>query len=129
MVSYIYALCFNLLLLFTLNGDTKITFEENEEGSIKSRRINREKIQSSIDKSIYNWGTIYDTICYFLRILNVILKEIKIHEEKKRKNNLKAMFSKLKKMIVTKTEGIALSGPYLFIYELYTLENINTFLN
>ena len=70
MVSYIYALLFNLLLLFTLNGDTKITFEETEEGSIKSRRINREKIQSSIDKSIYNWGTIYDTICYFYVILN-----------------------------------------------------------
>ena len=70
MVSYIYALLFNLLLLFTLNGDTKITFEENEEGSIKSRRINREKIQSSIDKSIHDWGTIYDVICYFYVILN-----------------------------------------------------------
>ena len=70
MGSYIYALLFNLLLLFTLNGDTKITFEETEEGSIKSRRINREKIQSSIDKSIYNWGTIYDIICYLYVILN-----------------------------------------------------------
>ena len=70
MGSYIYALLFNLLLLFTLNGDTKITFEETEEGSIKYRRINREKIQFLIDKSIYNWGTIYDVICYFYVILN-----------------------------------------------------------
>ena len=70
MGSYIYALLFNLLLLFTLNGDIKITFEEIEEGSIKSRRINRDKIQSLIDKSIYKWGTIYDSLCYFYVILN-----------------------------------------------------------
>jgi len=79
-----------------------------------------ENDQEKLDTYSNNKKCIYDTICYFLRILNVILKEIKIHEEKKKKNNIKAMFSKIKKMIVTKTEGIALSGPYLFIYELYT---------
>ena len=30
------------------------------------------------------------------------------------------MFSALKKIIITKVEGIALSGPYYFILELYT---------
>ena len=84
--------------------------------NIKKYENDKEKIDIYND----NKKCIYDSICYFLRMLNVILKEIKIHEEKKKKNNIKAMFSKIKKMIVTKTEGIALSGPYLFIYELYT---------
>lgn len=59
MGSYIYALFFNLLLLFTLNGDTRITIEEIETGSIQSRRTNRNKIQNLIDISIYKSETIY----------------------------------------------------------------------
>ena len=70
--SYIYALFFNLLILFTLNGDNKITSPNIEEENIKSRRINSIEIQSLIDNSIYNWGKIYDIICYLYIILNGI---------------------------------------------------------
>ena len=63
---------------------------------------------------------VYDTICYFLRLLNTIFKERKQYDEDKKKHKIKGVFNALKKMIVTKTEGIILSGPYLFISELYT---------
>ena len=73
---------------------------------------------------VYNLTTnkkyVYDTICYFLRLLNSILKERKQYDEDKKKHKVKAVFGALKKMIVTKTEGIILTGPYLFISELYT---------
>ena len=76
--------------------------------------------KEKIDNLTNNKKYVYDTICYFLRLLITILKEKTIHEEDKKKHNFKMMFSAIKKMIVTKTEGIALSGPYLFIMEFYT---------
>ena len=71
--SYIYALLFNLLILFTLYGDKKISFNsEIEEDSISERRANSKSIQSSIDNSIDRWGKIYDIICYIYVSFNGI---------------------------------------------------------
>ena len=84
--------------------------------NIQKNKENKEKLDNLNNNKKY----IYDTICYILRLLNTILKERKIHEEDKKKHNIKAMFSAIKKMIITKVEGIALSGPYLFILEFYT---------
>ena len=81
--------------------------------------------KDKIDNLNKNKKYVYDTICYFLRLLITILKERKIHEEDKKKHNFKMMFSAIKKMIVTKTEGVPLSGPYLFILEFYTKCFIN----
>ena len=82
---------------------------------IKKNEENKEKLDNlnSIKKYLY------DTVCYFLRLLNTILKEKKKHDEDKKKHSVKAVFSKIKKMIVTKAEGVDLSGPFLFISELY----------
>ena len=84
--------------------------------NIEKNKENKEKLDNLNSHKKY----IYDTICYFLRILITILKEITKHEEDKKKHNFKMMFSAIKKMIVTKTEGVALSGPYLFILEFYS---------
>ena len=69
-ISYIYALLFNLLILFTLYGDTESSINDNEEESIQSRRTNSDKIQLLIDNSIKKWGKIYDIICYIYVIFN-----------------------------------------------------------
>ena len=84
--------------------------------NIERYKENKEKLDNLLSHKKY----IYDTICYFLRILVTILKERKKHEEDKKKHNFKMMFSAIKKMIVTKTEGVELSGPYLFMLEFYT---------
>ena len=89
--------------------------------NLKKYEGNKEKLDNLNSNKIY----VYDTICYFLRILFIILKERKMHHEDKKKHNFKAMFSAIKKMIITKTEGIDLSGPFLFISEFYT----NCFIN
>ena len=70
MASYIYALLFNLFILFTLNGDIKLSVNEIEEESIKSRRTNHKGIQTLIDKSVNKWRHYYDIICYIYVILN-----------------------------------------------------------
>ena len=70
--SYIYALFFNLLILLTLNGDVKITFENKEIGTIKSRRTDINGINDSIDNSIYKWGIFYNLLCYIYVSLNGI---------------------------------------------------------
>ena len=71
-LSYIYALLFNLFILFSLNGDTNISIENDEDGSIQSRRTKSNKIQSLIDGSIYKWGNSYNIICYLYAVLNGI---------------------------------------------------------
>ena len=70
--SYIYALIFNLLILLTLKGDTKISFDNDETGSIRARRTDKKGIQSSIDRSIKNWAKIYDLICLLYVSINGI---------------------------------------------------------
>ena len=84
--------------------------------NIEKNKQNKEKLDNLNSNKRY----IYDTICYFLRLLNIILKERKKYDESKKKPNIKNMFSAIKKMIVTKSEGLELSGPYSFILELYT---------
>ena len=62
-LSYIYSLIFNLLILLTLDGDKVISIDNDKKG-IRSRRINKKKIELSIDRSIEKWKKIYDLICY-----------------------------------------------------------------
>ena len=69
MASYIYALLFNLFILFSLKGDIRLSMNENGKGSIKSRR-NKEGIQSLIDNSINKWANYYNIICYMYVIIN-----------------------------------------------------------
>ena len=88
------------------------------------------KIKNENYKSIKKY--LYDTLCYFLRILDCILKEKIKREEEKKKKNIKAMFSAIKKMITTKNEGIDLAGAYFFFYELFTkcfIKNIDVLSN
>ena len=59
---YIYFLIFNLLLLFTLKGDTNITMEETAD--VETRRQNREQIKSLIHSSLLKYANIYNYICY-----------------------------------------------------------------
>ena len=84
--------------------------------SIKDNETNSKKIENL--KSIKKY--LCDTLCYFLKILDCILKEKIKREEEKKKKNIKAMFKAIKKMIITKTEGIDLSGAYMFFYEFFT---------
>ena len=72
-ISYIYAIFFNLLILFTLDGDKIISNNNNiEENIIKERREDKKAIQLSIDSSIYNWGMTYNIICYIYVCFNGI---------------------------------------------------------
>ena len=93
----------------------------NNSGDNKNRIENLKSIKKYL----------YDTLCYFLRILNTILKEKIKREEEKKKQNIKAMFKVLKKMIITKIAGIDLSGAYSFFYEFYTkgLIKNNSYIN
>ena len=68
-ISYIYALCFNLLILFSLYGDIYKSPNIGE-GSIESRRKESRKIQSLIGTSIKKWETIYNIIMYIYTIIN-----------------------------------------------------------
>ena len=71
-LSYIYALLFNLFILFSLNGDNKLSNENDEKGSVESRRTDKNKIQLLIDESIYKWGNTYNIFCYIYAALNGI---------------------------------------------------------
>ena len=84
--------------------------------NIKNSGDNKNKIENL--KSIKKY--LCDTLCYFLRILDCILKEKIKREEEKKKQSLKTMFKALKKIISSKNEGIELSGAYLFFYEFFT---------
>ena len=53
--SYIYALVYNLFLLFTIRGDTRITGNF----TLKKRRRDKDKILNLIDYSINEWDAIY----------------------------------------------------------------------
>ena len=94
-------------------------------GAIKNNENDKNKSDNL--KNIKKY--LCDTLCYFLRILFCILKEKIKREEEKKKKNIKALFSSIKKMIVTKTDGIELSGSYIFLYELFTncfIKNFST---
>ena len=70
-VSYIYSLILNLLILITLDGDTMIS-NDNDKNGIQERRKNIEPIQSLIDKSLSKWEEIYNLICFVFASLNGI---------------------------------------------------------
>ena len=93
--------------------------------NIRKNENNKNKIENL--KSIKRY--LCDTLCYFLRLLETILKEKIKREEEKKKQNIKAMFKALKKMITSKNEGIELSGAYSFFFEFYTKCLINNISN
>ena len=84
--------------------------------NIKNNANDKNKIDNF--KSIKKY--LCDTLCYFLKILDVILKERTKKIEDKKKQNIKAMFKALKNMITNKSDGVELTGAYNFFYEFYT---------
>jgi len=68
-LSYLYALIYNLLLLFTVKGDIQIS----EPNILKERFQNELKIQNFIDNSINKWKSTYITLGYIYLILNLSL--------------------------------------------------------
>ena len=78
--SYLYALLLNLLALFTIIGDNKLSATNNDSYNIiKSRRNDRVGIQQRIDNSINKWHKIYEIINYIYLILNALLIYIWIY--------------------------------------------------
>ena len=65
-VSYIFALIYNLLLLFTIRGDIRITGDY----TLKERRQNKSKILNLIDYSINEWIDIYNIFNWVYLALN-----------------------------------------------------------
>ena len=68
--SYIYFLIFNLLILFTLKGDTHITSDEKEYENVQSRRENRSEIKTLINQSLSEYDNIYNIMCYIGVFIN-----------------------------------------------------------
>ena len=68
-LSYLYALIYNLLLLFTIKGDNQISKPD----IIKERFQNTLKIQSFIDNSINKWNSTYIVLEYIYLSLNLSL--------------------------------------------------------
>ena len=59
---YIYFLGFNLLILFTLKGDTTLTDEEYID--VEERRVNNTYIKELIDDSLSKYNNVYNIMCY-----------------------------------------------------------------
>ena len=69
--SYIYFLIFNLLILFTLEGDTQHNQSEGDLGEvIQVRRENRKAITKLIYSSLSKYADIYNYMCYFGCFIN-----------------------------------------------------------
>ena len=78
--SYLYALLLNLLALFTIIGDNKLSITHDDSYDvIKSRRNDRVGIQQRIDNSINRWHKIYEIINYIYLVLNALLIYIWIY--------------------------------------------------
>ena len=60
-----------------------------------------------------------DTLCYFLKIFNIILIERTKKIEDNKKQNIKVFFKAIKNMITNKADGVELTGVYNFFYEFY----------
>ena len=72
--SYIYGLFLNLLILFRIAGDNKITTsDDNSYEILKNRRNDNKGIEESINSSINNWENIYNILNYIYIVLNGIL--------------------------------------------------------
>ena len=69
LLSYLFALIYNLLLLFLIKGDNQISTSD----ILKERRQNKIKIQVLIDNSIKQWNLINIIFGYINLILNLIL--------------------------------------------------------
>jgi hypothetical protein len=65
-LSYLFALVFNLLLLFTITGDNRIVNPENK----MQKNI---KIKYLISSSINKWSLIYDIIIFLFLVFNGII--------------------------------------------------------
>ena len=68
-LSYLYALIYNLVLLFTIKGDNQISKSD----IIKERFQNTLKIQKFIDNSINKWNSTYIILEYIYLFLNLSL--------------------------------------------------------
>ena len=68
-LSYFYALIYNLLLLFTVKGDIQISKSD----ILKERFQNTLKIQQYIDNSISKWNSLYLVLVYIYLSLNLSL--------------------------------------------------------
>ena len=68
-LSYLYALIYNLLLLFTVKGDNQISKPD----ILKERFQNTLKIEKFIDNSIKKWNTTYIVLEYIYLSLNLSL--------------------------------------------------------
>jgi len=69
LISYLFALFYNLLLLLTIKGDNTISGLDK----IKGRRQNELKINNLINYSVNQWSLIYRAFDYIYLILNLIL--------------------------------------------------------
>ena len=66
LVSHFVAIIYNLILLFTIKGDTQITSSD----TLKDRRQNKKKIMYFIDISIHDWNLIYYVFNWIYLALN-----------------------------------------------------------
>ena len=72
--SYLYALLINVLALFTIYGDTRLSVtNDNAYDVIKIRRSDKNGIQQRIDYSIDKWHKMYQILNYIYMILNGVL--------------------------------------------------------
>jgi len=69
LISYLFALFYNLLLLLTIKGDNTISGLDK----IKGRRQNELKINKLINNSVNQWSLVYKALDYINLILNIIL--------------------------------------------------------
>ena len=68
LVSHFTAIIYNLVLLFTIKGDTQITNSD----TLKERRQNKMKIMNLIDISIHKWNLIYYIFNWLYLALNAV---------------------------------------------------------
>jgi len=68
LISHFFAIFYNLILLFTIKGDTQITNSD----TLKDRRQNKIKIMYLIDVSIHEWNLMYFILNWIYLVLNGI---------------------------------------------------------
>ena len=70
---YMYAVVFNIFIVFTLKGYTQIEVDDSSRRRLRNLINIEEKFSKAIDESIKDWGNIYDLIDYIFCALNGIL--------------------------------------------------------
>ena len=68
-----YAVVFNIFIVFTLKGYTQIEVDDSSRRRLRNLINIEEKFSKAIDESIKDWGKIYDLIDYIFCALNGIL--------------------------------------------------------